>query len=150
MLMVRGIAVVMWKIMMIVRRIKGDYVDSKFNYGYDVDNDGNDSNNVDGVDDGNDVNINGGDNANCVDGENKVNCSDDKDGGDDGDNIDDSCFGTDGDRDFQDDKTRVDSSKDTAGDDGISSDDGGLNYGDCVILIGVFCKLVILVVFKGF
>ena len=128
--MVRGVAVVMVTIMMIVR-IKDD-VDSNFNCGDDVDGDGSDSNDVDGAYDGNDVNINGGDNATCVDGENIVNCCDDKDGGDDGDIIDDSGFGTDGDRDFEDDKTKADCREDTAGDDGISNDNGGPNYGGCV------------------
>ena len=101
--------------------------------GYDVSGDGNDSNNVDAVDDGSDVNINGGDDANCVNGEIIVNC-DDKGGADDGDNIDGGGVGTDGgsDRDFEDDKTKVDCSEDTSGDDGISNDDDGPNDSGCV------------------
>ena len=47
----------------------------------DMDNDGGDSNNGDGVDDGSGVNYNGGADTACGDGESIVDCGADKDGG---------------------------------------------------------------------
>ena len=59
----------------------------------DMDSDGGDSNNGDGVDDGSGVNYNGGADTACGDGESIVDCGADKGGGG-GDSIGDNCAGT--------------------------------------------------------
>ena len=86
--------------------------------------DSGDKNNGYGVGDGG-ANINGGDDANWVDGENIVHCGEDKDAG--GDGVVDANGGSDAD--FEDDKTKVDCSDDTADVDCNSNNDGGPNDG---------------------